>query len=262
MFFQSVLFCICIVALSTYLAVSGGNRLESFAAARLRMNAVSIADVEVERVREAAATQMRAVVEERPASADFIPPADTKEGSLDVHVAFDSSVDLAAANQTSAMSCPEHDSARQCNLEVGAGVDERRVWLTIEIRTSPGVIVPLNLKRHVLLRLLHTQPYATIIAVRDGNMTLAGDAAGVAALPNDADGPQAGAADAYRDTRVHVYEPCRVLDTSLGNVARDGHNWANWQGGTAGPARQAKCDTGAGEVSRYVDAPLSSGSKE
>jgi len=159
-------------------------------------------------------------------------------GLLTVHNSIDVPTNLSADPTSVNAPCGAHDETTQCNIEIGSGVAERRVWETIDIR-SLSAAEPVNLRRHVLLRLLRAEPYATVVAVRDDGTfgsSLLGDASG------------------FPDTLVRAYEPCRFVAAENAAVATGGRSWANWQGGNPGPARQDLCDTGAGETSSYENA--------
>jgi hypothetical protein len=240
MLIQSLFFVLFTTVLMSCFALSTVSRIHASAEHRMQMLALAAADVAVERARETAETAMRAASGAASPSTSLTAFSDGADGTglLTLHNSIDAPTDLSADPPIASASCSAHDATEQCNIEVGSGVGERRVWETIDIR-SLSAAEPVNLRRHVLLRLLRAAPYATVVAVRDDGTSgtrLLGDASG---FPN---------------MRVKAYEPCRFVSSKNAAMATAGRNWANWQGGNPGPARQNQCDTGAGEASRYANA--------
>ena len=257
MFLQSLFITVFSLVLTGLFALSTLAAVHSFSITQAHLHMLAAADHAVEAARESAAADLQNMPQDE-ALPSLNPPSDTMDQTANITIS--TTVDTTADSEISA--CTVHDQSHTCNLSIGEGLAERRIWETINLRISPAGNEHLTLRRHVLLRLLRNKPYATVVAIRDDAVSgsqLLGDAAGMPSIPGDAATVAPDDAQTFHDTRVHIYEPCRFVTSSNPAIATDNRSWANWQGGSPpAPARQNTCDTGAGETTQYMSTTQSS----
>lgn len=268
MLLQSLFFTVFSLVLTSMFAISALSAVHALTASRMQMHMLATADSAVERARAAAAKNIQGIATQENVLPLLSAVPDTADGSglIIAHTSIDSTITAAPLpNVNRSTACDVHDVEHECNLSIGNNLAEQRVWETIDLHTTAASSHNATLRRHVLLRLLRMKPFASVIAVRDDAVAgsqLLGDPAGVPAAPYDATVPSAGNASRFRDTRIHIYEPCRFVTSENPAIATDRHVWANWQGSQSTPARQNACDNGAGETTQYTNvtrpAPLRS----
>ena len=263
MFLQSLFFTVFALLLTTLFAISALTNVHRLSISHAQRSMLAAADGAVERTREAADSTMQRIALQQnvlPLLTE-IPDTTDSSGTVTVHTTIDGALYAMSSPEGTQQACVVHDAQHQCNLSIGPDLAEQRVWETIDLRTLAASGEQITLRRHVLLRLLRTKPYATVVAVRDDGVSgsaLLGDPSGVTAAANDASSPSIDAAAQFHDTRVHIYEPCRFVTSNNPAIATDNRVWANWQGGQTTPGRQNSCDNGAGETTRYVNTTQSS----